>query len=1319
MKPTEEQKQHAERVFVGWLKEHQISNDDAFADLCKLHETLAPSLEVLREEWCWLEGLCDASEEGFVEPLGSLDTSVERYSLLERIGEGGMGIVYAAWDSRCERELAMKVCRIGHSKHQRSRSTSALRFLEEARVMSRLEHPGVVPVHDLGINPDGRLFFTMRRVRGHDLSTVLRMVHSHNVDWTLDKALRVLVRVCETVAYAHSQGVIHRDLKPSNIMVGSFERAYVIDWGLAHVHGRRDSKANLIREGLDTSSTNQHPTPPSTSTPWEQASLRTADGAVIGTPAYMAPEQARGELEFVGTRSDIYAAGAILYHLLAGRAPYVDTAGKEAPEVLGQLRKGPPTALRKLDPTAPTELLAICEKAMSRKAASRYESMAAMASDLESHLAMRVVSAYKAGPMTGFLKWARRNTTQAVINGLGVLSLATAIAFLWYASVTHSETRTGLEESLRESSNQAASAAIEIEKQANELRLKREREPILDYALALERAKSLIADEQGFTALELLDSCAEQLRGWEWSMLRSSLMQGSRPLLQPSTSLARGLTTVHHVSGTTFVVGTSDGLIRVIDLDKDEPLVTLQHGGGAVRSLTVSPDGQVLYAGCTRGTISRWELEIGRITAKTKAHGGGFGGTLCDIAIHPSGELIATAGTDRVVKILAADSLKEITQLRNHGYRIYSVAFSPSGDELLTYDGRHVLDFWRVADWTLRASLRIAPDAGLTIHNLTARYSKDGQHIACTSQSGIIYDVEVLTPRVVRSFPKHDGHNHALAFSPNGESVVSTGGGVLKVWDWQTGQDQFSSLSLEGNFRSATFGASADTLISGSSFGSFRILSPTFPRATSRVRLPSAGGCLASSPDGSMLAAGCREGEVMLLDPKTATWHWRLPGLASAALLDLSFSSDGERLAGGTSNGEVWVWEMSSLQATYTRRLGGEVRSVAFTPTFDGLITGDIRGAIHVLSTDLSTHRELIAFPGQQVYCLKVLSQAPLALTGLSNGEVAIVDLDTGALIKREGIHTDRVTSIALSPDQSAFASSSLDGSICLWSCGDWSHTEFVQESGEAWRSLVFTRDGKRLIAGAESGRVVVFELEHGLELWSTSIDGWVRELVASPDGDAIYAVTGFASVHLFDPNLSSTPLNRHQDTTSKLEPLIAALREELWVPSLLRTRIGELQELTPDQKKVALSLVEVSYPDVATLATRAWAQLVRADLPEGEHYQASKRLAAALEILPLDQRKPFMQALSELRQGKAQAALERLEQHFAEEGQAGRMVDPKAHAVELLCLKALRKESRFKERVSWVKQNIESTGRGKDGEFQSLMREARTTVQPVEAKHE
>jgi formylglycine-generating enzyme required for sulfatase activity/serine/threonine protein kinase len=339
-----------------------------------------------------------------------------RYQTRGEVARGGMGAILRVWDEDLRRELAMKVAlsESGSSNRQEIPPKVLGRFLEEAQVTSQLDHPGIVPVHELGLDERGAVYFTMRLVKGRDLKDIFELVHAADPEWTSTRALWVLLKVCEAMAYAHAKGVIHRDLKPANVMVGRYGEVYVMDWGLARVVGQPDRHDLRLRREENAQSFVQSERRADASHSADSL-LFTMDGDVVGTPAYMAPEQARGEIERLGPRSDVYALGAMLYHLLAHEMPYVPRGSHPSQHmVLRWAMEGPPRALRATRADVPEELVAITEKAMAREPEQRYPDMDALAADLRAYLENRVVQAHRSGAWIEFVKWMQRNRALAL-----------------------------------------------------------------------------------------------------------------------------------------------------------------------------------------------------------------------------------------------------------------------------------------------------------------------------------------------------------------------------------------------------------------------------------------------------------------------------------------------------------------------------------------------------------------------------------------------------------------------------------------------------------------------------------------------------------------------------------------------------------------------------------------------------------------------------------------------------------------------------------------------------------------------------------------
>lgn len=295
------------------------------------------------------------------------DLSGTRYRALKLLGHGGMGTVWLAEDSVLHRTVALKVL-----SAETSSADLAARLIQEAVILARLEHPGIVPVHDAGTLPDGRTFYCMKYVEGQTLD-------QHIARLDVRQRLQLLQRIAEPLAFAHSRGIIHRDLKPGNVMVGAFGEVLIMDWGLAKVMSAAEK--SLIAD-TDATSTEAAPTRHSSSTVASApqfSSATTAHGTILGTPGYMAPEQERGEINLIDQRTDVFGLGSLLQYML---------------------RHGE---------SAPRPLRAICQKAVAREMSARYASVQQMAADIGKYLDGMPITAYQENIFERTVRLANRN----------------------------------------------------------------------------------------------------------------------------------------------------------------------------------------------------------------------------------------------------------------------------------------------------------------------------------------------------------------------------------------------------------------------------------------------------------------------------------------------------------------------------------------------------------------------------------------------------------------------------------------------------------------------------------------------------------------------------------------------------------------------------------------------------------------------------------------------------------------------------------------------------------------------------------------------
>ncbi|MCA8917985.1 MAG: tetratricopeptide repeat protein [Planctomycetes bacterium] len=425
-----------------------------------------------------------SSSRGFTDRLKGGGTV--KYEPERELGRGGMGVVLSVRDNDLRREVAMKVVRSDRAKRGSAAGDVALRrFIEEAQITGQLEHPNIVPVHELGADAQGRIYFTMKLVRGKPLSVIIRELRrgdaTTEAEYSLDRLLQIFMKVCDALSFAHAHNVVHRDLKPENIMIGRFGEVMVMDWGLARLLDQPEHGFDNAVNSIETDS-HMRKVEDSAAGASSVPSALSMEGTVAGTPAYMAPEQALGEISRIDQQTDVFALGAILYEILVLRPPYTAKGGTN---VIEQAARGELTdpfervagdeqlrerLVRLPGGKIPPELAAVAMHALAKRKEDRYATVRSMKDDVENYIAGRPVSVHSDFITVRMAKWVRRHPTLSMSSGAAALVLLLATASIMFIVAQARQEAIKQQEQLVATSQQAEQEAEKRAKAESDLK---------------------------------------------------------------------------------------------------------------------------------------------------------------------------------------------------------------------------------------------------------------------------------------------------------------------------------------------------------------------------------------------------------------------------------------------------------------------------------------------------------------------------------------------------------------------------------------------------------------------------------------------------------------------------------------------------------------------------------------------------------------------------------------------------------------------------------------------------------------------------------
>ncbi|MHC1765131.1 MAG: WD40 repeat domain-containing serine/threonine protein kinase [Verrucomicrobiia bacterium] len=852
-------------------------------------------------------------------------TAFGDYELLEEIARGGMGIVYKARQVSLNRIVAVKLLLEGAL----SNPEHIKRFRVEASAAASLQHPNIVTIHEVGVH-QGQHYLVMDYVDGPSLAKLVAQQ-----PLPPKRAADYMKTVAEAVHFAHEHGILHRDLKPSNVLLGAADQPRVTDFGLA----KR----------------------------FEGESEVTLSGQIVGSPGYIPPEQAAAKRGKVSRRSDVYGLGAMLYHLLTGRAPF---QAATLADTLDQVLNGEPVAPRWLNPAAPRDLETIVLKCLEKEPDRRYPTALALADDLERFLKGQPVLARPVGWAGKVWRWCRRQPVRvgliAALIAVGALGL---IGVLWEWRRAELLRTSAEAEALLARRHAYGADMKEVQRALAENDLGRALDLLNRYRPAVkpEGSGQRSASENPLSKVDL--------RGWEWRYLWARCQS-------------------------------------------DERFILCRYSN-AVPALAFSPDGKWLAARRKGGAVVLWDMVAKESVAEWPG-----AGRYTTLAFSPRGSLLAwgneNAQGKHSVRFGDTRSRQELAAL-SHPTEIVSIAFSPDAAKLATLDVTGTIRIW---DLESRRAQRSFTKLEVAVASLSEGLSGGAKRMAVA-----IADSAAGMWEPVSGGPEFSqiaelgGHAGKVLFSPDGRLLaVDDPSPRIQLWDWVTGEAKPSvplAIPLAG-ITAMAFSPDSRLIAAGCGFGhlNLHVWDSTARRG---VRLAGHRGWitdLAFSPDGKTLASASTDQTLRLWDVDGKTQVRQFQGHTDE-VLTLAWSPDGQNLVTGAKDGTVRFWDRAAKPVVPYAILPAEVWSygLAFSPDSKTLLTvAPPEGGVVSWEAATLKKREHLAFLGSNHFSLDLSSDGRWLALSDANGNIQVWDFPARRLVNNFFFQAARMIGVLFSP---------------------------------------------------------------------------------------------------------------------------------------------------------------------------------------------------------------------------------------------------------------------------------------------------------------